>query len=302
MAEPEDIRRDVEELWSFHQRRLRADIPAEHLRDRIAFSQAPPFRLVACADCGLVYRNPTEREHEVVESYVGDVPPADRLRELHAAQFPSYREQAARLAALLPQGATVLEVGSYVGAFLAAARDAGLRAVGVDVNPTINQFTRSLGFQVHDGELADAPPDSVDAVVIWNAFDQMVDPRGTLTAARSRLKPDGHLALRVPNGSFYRRWSRRRAGRWLLAHNNLLGFPYRWGFNPRAMTSLCETLGFRVSRTVGDVLVPTSDRWTRAWAKGEERAAKAALRLAWRGRVDAAPWFETYAAAAEWVA
>ena len=54
------------------------------------------------------------------------------------------------------------------------SRSAAQPPASVDVNPAINGFTRSLGFQVYDGELADAPADPVDAVVIWNAFDQMV--------------------------------------------------------------------------------------------------------------------------------
>ncbi len=55
------LREEVEALWAFQTRRLRATTPAEHLTDRLAFSQHAPLRLVRCPTCGLVYRNPVFR-------------------------------------------------------------------------------------------------------------------------------------------------------------------------------------------------------------------------------------------------
>jgi len=296
VAEQEDMRRQLEELWAFHERRLKPGAPVEQLRDRLAFSQHPPFRLVQCSECGLVYRNPAERLHEVESAYAGDEPPRDRLMELHRAQRNSYGAQADRLEALLPRGATVIEVGSYVGAFLAEARERGLNATGVDINPVVNSFVRSLGFAVHDGELTDAGETRVDAITIWNTFDQLADPRAVLAAAAKRLRPGGLLALRVPNGGYFARALRRSANgeRTRLAQNNLLAFPYRWGFTPASLAALIGQFGFRLERAVGDVLVPTSDGWTRWWARVEERATKAVLRRRVHNRADDAPWFEMY--------
>ena len=84
----------------------------------------------------------------------------------------------------------------------------------------------------------------------------------------------------------------------MLAHSNLLGFPYRHGFTPGSLARLLEATGFAVTRTWGDALVPIADRWTRPWAALEERAVKRALRLVARVAPDAAPWFEVYARAA----
>jgi len=83
-----------------------------------------------------------------------------------------------------------------------------------------------------------------------------------------------------------------------LAQNNLLGFPYRYGFTPTALTRLVERNGMRVEQVVGDVLVPIADRWTRRWAALEERLVKrviaAGARIS-RGDKPLAPWFELYA-------
>ena len=292
VAGPEDIRAESESLWEFHMRRLSPRTPPERLVDRVAFSQEPAWRIVRCRDCGLVYRNPAEKRAELREAYETPAPPRETLRALHDAQAATYRTQARRLKRVLRRRGSGLEVGSYVGAFLAAARDQGWRFEGIDVNPHINAFSRSLGFTVHDGDLETFRPErEFDAVAIWNTFDQLPDPRAAVLAARRLLRQDGVLSIRVPNGECYATWRAHRlrgVAVAVLAHNNLLTFPYRFGFTPDSLGRLLSENGFRVERLVGDVLVPTADEWTRPWARAEERLIKPLTR-------GAMPWFEVYA-------
>jgi SAM-dependent methyltransferase len=295
IAEREDLRAEVEWLWAYHQRRLRPDTPAAHLMDRVAFSERPPLRLVRCRECGLVYRNPVERARELTDIYASDAPATPVLQSLHQTQCISARVQARRLRRFLGRGGSGLELGSYVGAFLSAAREGGLQVEGLDINAQVNAFTRSLGFVVHDGELSTfAPNRRFDVVAIWNTFDQLADPRGVMNAARALLAPGGVLAVRVPNGGFYAALRPRKRGWALLAQNNLLGFPYRWGFAANSLRRLFGETGFRVERIIGDVLVPLADEWTRPWARVEERAIKRALGAIARSTPRIAPWIEVY--------
>ena len=296
-------------LWAFHTRRLRAQTPPKHLTDRVAFSQHPPLRLVQCGECGLVYRNPVERARELKDAYGDDTPPTDVLAALHETQRDAYRAQAARLTRELDgRVGSGLEVGSYVGGFLAAARELGWQFEGVDVNESASAYTRSLGLRVTVGTIEALAADGAlenrfTAVAFWNCFDQLPDPRSAAVAARRLLTPNGVLALRVPNGAFYARvrpllsTAAAPAARLLLAHNNLLTFPYRYGFSPSSITRLLDQCGFRVRRIVGDVLVPIADRWTRRWAALEERIVKGLLTPIAHadGRVGLAPWIEVYA-------
>lgn len=305
LASADEVRAEVEALWAFHSRRLRPETPPTQLMDRVAFSQHPPLRVVQCTECGLVYRNPAERAIELASAYAEESPAVERMRALHDTQRASYATQAARLTRVFGRRGTGIEVGSYVGAFLAAARDAGWQFAGVDVNPAANEFTRSLGFRVDDGTIESLDRDRrADVVAIWNCLDQLADPAAALRSARAHLAAGGMLAVRVPNGAC---WAAMRpllatplarpARQW-LAHNNLLGFPYRFGFTPRALTRLVERLGFRVEHVMGDVLVPIADRWTRPWAAIEERLVKRAGSVAarlLRGDRAGAPWFEIYA-------
>ena len=307
LASPDDVRAEVEALWAFHTRRLRADTPPAQLMDRVAFSQHAPLRVVRCTTCGLVYRNPVERAHELAASYEDESPTTERMRVLHDTQRPAYAAQASRLTAVFGRRGSGIEVGSYVGGFLAAAREEGWQFSGVDVNPCANRFTRGLGFDVHDGPIESLDGSRrADVVAIWNCLDQLADPKSALRAARRHLSPGGMIVVRVPNGACYAAMRPLLGGRlapiareW-LAQNNLLGFPYRYGFTPASLGRLLERLGFEVERVVGDVLVPIADRWTRPWAKVEERLAKGVVRVAARAsRRDRAlaPWFEIYARA-----
>jgi hypothetical protein len=253
----------------------------------------------------LVYRNPVERPTEIAAIYEDERPTDAVMRALHDTQRRAYDAQAARLTDVFGRRGSGIEVGSYVGAFLAAARHAGWQFSGVDVNACANRFTRSLGFQVHDGPLESLVAERrADVVAIWNTFDQLPDPAATLRAARAHLSPGGMLAIRVPNGACYAAFrpllttpAASLAREW-LAQNNLLGFPYRFGFTSRSATRLVERLGMRVERIVGDVLVPIADQWTRRWAAVEERIVKliigAGARVS-RGDKPLAPWFELYA-------
>ena len=306
LAGADAIRAEVEQLWAFHSRRLVRAVPTEHLMDRVAFSQHAPLRVVQCEQCGLVYRNPIERPAEMIAIYQEEGPTREVLRALHDTQRSSYQAQAERLTKLAGHAGTLVEVGSYVGAFLAAARDRGWQCTGVDVNAHTNAFTRSLGFHVHDGPLETLCVERTSAVAIWNCLDQLVDPASTIRSARRRLAPGGLLALRVPNGACYSALRPlldgpfRSVVRGWLAQNNLLGFPYRYGFTPAALGQLVGRLGFEVVRVTGDVLVPTGDRWTRRWARVEERLSKWIGGMACRvGSMDRplAPWFELYARA-----
>lgn len=302
LASADEMRREVEALWDFHQRRLRDGTPTAYLMDRLAFSQHPPLRLARCRRCGLVFRNPVERARETEDTYGDEAPTREVMQSLHAVQRTSYAAQAERLTHHAGKTGTGIEVGSYVGAFLAAAREVGWHFAGVDVNARASAFTRSLGFAVHVGTVESLPVGArVDAVAIWNCLDQLADPGSAIRAARRLLAPQGLLALRVPNGGCYaahRAAAVRAPGvarRW-LALNNLLTFPYRSGFTPASLTRLVERHGFRVIATIGDVLVPTSDRWTRPWARVEERIVKTVGRRLARDP-DRAPWFEVYARA-----
>ena len=296
LADRDAIKRELEALWQFHLARLRTGAPVEQLFDRAIFSQDPPLQVVECAGCGLVFRNPRERADEILETYEDEAPSQAALASLFDEQLSFYRPRAALLTRLAGRTGSVLEVGSYVGGFLQAARDAGWRARGIDVNAQATAFARARGNTVTEVALHDfAPNEHFDAVALWNCFDQLPDPHASLGHVRDLLAPNGLLTIRVPNGAFYARARRRTAGltRALLAWNNLASFPYRHGFTAASLGRLLEEHGFEIVRREADTLVSIASSYTRGWARREERLLKAGMKRLLPFRW--APWLEIYA-------
>ncbi len=300
----------------FHRRRLRPDAPPEALADRAEFTQDYATDVVSCADCGLLLRNPRPRRDAIARAYQQDDYGIERLNSLFATQRALCRPKSRFLQRWLRPGARVVEVGSFVGGFLAAGREQGWEMLGIDPGEEVAVFCEARGLPVVRATLADAPVanGSADAIAIWNTFDQMPDPGPTLAAARRLLRPGGLLAIRVPNGACFQeaavqlrrfRHSRRRlpASGLLcaLAWNNLLAFPYLYGYPVPTLDRLFSRYGLRRVHARGDTLVPLGDAQTRPWAIWEERIVKAICRLAARlealrpqSRFTLAPWLDGF--------
>jgi len=314
----EEVRAHLEYLRLFHRRRLRpkrdGKISSSALADRADFTQNYATDIVACCGCGLVFRNPRPPATEVDQAYAQDHYGAARLAALFEAQVELYRPKAQLLRRWLTAGpeTRVVEVGSFVGGFLAAGREHDWDMLGIDPGEEVDAFCREKGLRVFRGTLSEAQleANSVDCVAIWNTFDQLPYPEPTLTAARRVLRPGGILAVRVPNGECFRyatMWMRRSPRPlqgWLrtaLAWNNLLAFPYLYGYSVRTLDRLLSQFDLERIVIEPDTLTRLADAQTKTWAAWEERLLKLFFRLA--ARFDAlrttdtlalAPWCDVY--------
>src|SRR5262249_32112132 len=135
-----------------------------------------------------------------------------RLSELFDSNRRLFRRKARRLGRWLARGprTRVVEVGSFVGGFLAAGLECGWTMVGVDPGEEVGEFCASHRLPVIHAILSDAEleTDCADCVAIWNTFDQIARPEDTVSAARRILRPGGILAVRVANGDCFRAFMR----------------------------------------------------------------------------------------------
>jgi SAM-dependent methyltransferase len=299
---------------AFHSARLRSHL-REELDERASFTQDDAASLLRCHECAHLLRWPHRSADSTVQAYAEDRYPEDRIAEMIASQVSLYRRKAPVLRRLLRLDAPrIVEVGSFVGGFLEVARTAGWSAVGVDPNRQLADSCRSRDLRVVEGTLEDYAGGEaghrVDAVTIWNTFDQLADPLQVLATAARLLRPDGILALRVPHGvafrSLHARWENARGAtkRFLdacLAWNNLLSFPYLHGYGLASLDAIVPPHGFRRVLARGDVLATLAGRATRGFARKEERAMKR-LQLSWiavqardpASLLSAAPWLDVY--------
>ncbi len=227
--------------------------PDEMLDDLTVFTNAYEADLIACR-CGLVCRDPRFAPEAAIRAYAEDDYSTSWLEQSFRQYLAGFRVRMPELVKRVGEHARVLEIGSYVGGFLAAAREARWDAQGVDVGKRVVEFSRGKGLKVFAGTVQEAqfPAAYFDAAFAWVCFDQLPDPWNTVSEIRRILKPRGWLFLQVPNGEFVR-WTealarlpglRERVWR-IRSYTGIAGFPYPIGYTRKSLTRLLRTSGFR---------------------------------------------------------
>jgi len=292
----EQLVRQAEIARRFHTARLRRRSRAA-LEERASFTHGYATRLLACRACRLLYRSPRPAAGALLDAYEGERYAAERLPQMVASQRALFRPKARALARSLRSAARVLEVGSFVGGFLWAAREAGLDAVGIDPSEQLSSLCRRSGLRVARCTLEQAADSSAeshyDAVAIWNTFDQFPRPREALRAVLRLLRPGGLVLLRFPHGSYFRHlahWDPVQVR--ALAWNNLLAFPYLHGYGLRSLDGLVREFGLTRIGVEGDTLGAVADASYARWARLEESTVKLAQRARWARDLSLAPWLD----------
>jgi SAM-dependent methyltransferase len=226
--------------------------PAE-AKDLTDFMHGFAAPLKACSGCGLFVR--AERHVRDADSYSADPNDPDVMRQLLPRYVQAFANKSSGYRDLLHPHADVLEIGSHLGAFLEIAENWNWTALGLDVGEDTSDFVRNHGLKVRRETVEDTrlPARSFDAVFIWNCFEQLPQPADSLKAVYALLRPFGLLVIRVPNARFYEIMrSRNQAA---LAWNNLLGFPYLFGYREFHIHRLAYEYGFEFVRGFDSELI-----------------------------------------------
>jgi SAM-dependent methyltransferase len=172
--------------------------PACRSNDAERVGEKDKFPLTRCRACGTLYvaELPDASEVEDYDSYYGEenlaVPEFinRRLDEIIAG-FGSYR-----------RGGRLLDVGCGAGTIMQVARRAGWEAAGVEVSATAAEHNRAEGFEVFNGELAEArySEGRFDVVVLSEVLEHVAEPRELLREVLRVMRPGGLLWATTPNG------------------------------------------------------------------------------------------------------
>jgi len=200
------------------------------------------FQLAACAACGLVYQNPRPTAVEIGAYYLTDA--YHPFRAIHDQKQPEpqalHRQRARRLTAQAGVG-RVLDVGCGSGLFLLAMQQLGWTVCGVEPNSTAVEFVRqTLQIEAYEGDIFAFPEvETVDLITFWDVLEHTHSPTAVLRRAFQLLKPQGYLALNVPNwASIERRLFRER---WIA-----IDAPrHLYHFTPQTIAAMLEVSGFR---------------------------------------------------------
>lgn len=173
------------------------------------------YSVVRCGDCRLVYAFPRPTPTELAAYYDSHYFSGGKFTSDTAAggygDYFGLAEHNARvmwpdlcryanLAAVNPR--RVLDVGCASGGFLAAARDEGWEAVGVELSEHAADRARThFKLNVINGDIfaEQLEPGSFGLVTIWHCLEHVIDPFATLKRANELLVPGGILFIEVPN-------------------------------------------------------------------------------------------------------
>jgi SAM-dependent methyltransferase len=166
----------------------------------------PPFGVVRCPVCSLVFVSPRLTSHALQRLYdepgyfEGGVYGAQsRWSPAMVLQRSWTAGRLAEIARVRRPPGRLLEIGSGYGLFLAAARDGGYDVRGVELSRAGAENARAnLGLEVFCGQLADSPAHPADVICFWDTLEHVPDPLAFLLEVRARLSPGGVFALSVP--------------------------------------------------------------------------------------------------------
>jgi SAM-dependent methyltransferase len=288
IASAEDVAAEIALRREFFLTRLEGPIDERELRDLTEMTTNDAAAIHLCGACGVLVRADPKRTPRRFACDEYDEHTLHKLHELHVATFVGK----SGIRDLLPAGSRVLEIGSYVGGFLEAARRWGWNATGVDIGRDTAEFTREKGFDVTTErfERNDFGDTSFDGVFIWNCFEQLTNPDEVLAIVGRIAKPGAPLVIYVPDAAVYRAAEqafaegepRHEASPIVqqLAYNNLLGFPHHFGYSSESLTRLVESAGFeRCSIESLPAIRPLRERLTRQAREEEERVGPAWLEI-----------------------
>jgi len=194
----------------------------------------------------------------------------DPLR--YRGQTPDPDESPSILAALIPHGSRVLDVGCGIGAIsklIAESRQA--QVVGLEPQPERAGVAREAGLEVIEapfGAEAVAGLGQFDAVVFADVLEHLSAPAEALELAKTLLRPGGCIAASVPNVAH---WSVRfdlLLGRFNYRDRGIMDATHLRWFTSQSLTRLFESAGLRVESIAGSAGLWMSEyeqRWPWRW-------------------------------------
>lgn len=213
--------------------------------------QAIPLSVARCTACHLVMSRPSFREDALDLVYPGDLVPEPSDEELARHFDPTahkFHEMARHVARHCQPGATVIDVGARYGVFAWILREQyGFEAHGLEMSPASVAFGRHRFAFLHEGTIADlqdvrrrAGIAAIDAFVLDDVVEHLVDPARDLRRLAEALAPSGRLFLRqMDHQSLGRRLFRREWYYYAPA-------AHMYYFDRTTLGRMLEATGYRV--------------------------------------------------------
>jgi SAM-dependent methyltransferase len=201
------------------------------------------LRMVVCPCCELLYAPRVPARHVLADAYAAAGYDSDAEARYAAA---SYAEALRGRLELLPDRASVLEIGAGNGALLEHLRALGFeqlvgiepsRAAAQSAVPEVRALIRVESFDPTHLPSEHLPRAHFTLIIANQTLEHVSDPEGLLAAARGLLKPGGALMIVSHN---YRHWLMRLLG----ARSPIIDIEHLQLFSPPSLGFALRLAGF----------------------------------------------------------
>jgi 2-polyprenyl-3-methyl-5-hydroxy-6-metoxy-1,4-benzoquinol methylase len=158
------------------------------------------YNFCRCGDCGYVFDSPRPTLEEIVAFYSQDSK-YDSWVDAAAARDALWKR---RLQNLLPHRAegNLMDVGTGIGQFLHHARPHFTDVQGTEVSASaVRVAHEKYALNVHHGRVEEMgfPAQSFNNITLFHVLEHVPDPAQLLACCRTLLRPQGVIAIAVPN-------------------------------------------------------------------------------------------------------
>lgn len=212
----------------------------------------PPYRVVRCSECTLVYTLPRLSPEQIKAMYQTAYWSSDAAKEFGYTDYlkdkelylATYRMRREVITSRKPRPGRVLDIGSAAGYFLATMKEIGWECHGIELSEFMAAKSKELfGLdEVRPGSILDStyPPAHFDVVTFWDVIEHLEDPLSHLKKAHSLLRDDGLLVIETQNVQSL--FARVMGSRW--QHFKMAEHLYH--FAPKTIATLLDRAGFRI--------------------------------------------------------
>lgn len=218
-----------------------------------------PLHFILCATCGTIRIDPYLDKQSLADFYTrffqqmyGRAPDV----ESYFLRQTTYGNKLLPLVQdWLKPGSCVFEIGCGAGGALDAFRRNGYVIAGCDYSAELIAAGRQRGVtNIHTGALKDIPAESkADLIYLTHVFEHMNDPVGFLEDCKTRLAPEGRIAITVPDVS--------RIDKFTVPAGDLLQFlhiAHKYNFTFEGIRRLSALAGYSVRRLTPDPKIQTA--------------------------------------------
>lgn len=198
-------------------------------------------RIVQCTRCGHVYASPRWSDAELLAAYTA-VEDETYVMERTGREL-TFRKHLQALERIVGpgHGRSLLDIGAYIGVFVAVAAQSGWDAWGVEPSDWAAAEAQRHGLNVVAGtqyapELAGR---QFDVITMWDVIEHVNDPKGEVRHSRDLLQPGGVLVLHTMDIDSL--VARLMGSRWPWLMDMHLHY-----FSQKTMRAMLEDVGFAV--------------------------------------------------------